>query len=68
MWRNWQTHLTQNQAEIIRAGSSPAIGIRKALPEKLEELFSYLLICMLYQIRCKDNNILSTEHRTITGI
>ena len=27
MWRNWQTHLTQNQADIIRAGSSPATGM-----------------------------------------
>lgn len=27
-WRNWQTHLTQNQAGN-RAGSSPASGIAK---------------------------------------
>ena len=28
LWRNWQTHLTQNQAVNSRAGSSPASGIR----------------------------------------
>lgn len=28
LWRNWQTHLTQNQAVNNRAGSSPASGIR----------------------------------------
>lgn len=27
VWRNWQTHLTQNQAVNSRAGSSPATGI-----------------------------------------
>ena len=27
VWRNWQTHLTQNQADFIRAGSSPATGM-----------------------------------------
>ena len=27
VWRNWQTHLTQNQADNLRAGSSPATGI-----------------------------------------
>lgn len=26
LWRNWQTHLTQNQAVNSRAGSSPASG------------------------------------------
>ena len=30
LWRNWQTHLTQNQAVNSRAGSSPASGTRKA--------------------------------------
>ena len=28
LWRNWQTHLTQNQAGN-RAGSSPASGMNK---------------------------------------
>lgn len=27
MWRNWQTHCTQNAADTLRAGSNPAIGI-----------------------------------------
>ncbi len=27
MWRNWQTHCTQNAADNLRAGSNPAIGI-----------------------------------------
>ena len=26
LWWNWQTHLTQNQTENIRAGSSPVSG------------------------------------------
>ena len=26
MWRNWQTHRTQNATEFLRAGSSPATG------------------------------------------
>ena len=29
LWWNWQTHLTQNQTENIRAGSSPASGTSK---------------------------------------
>ncbi len=33
VWRNWQTHVTQNHAETIRAGSSPATGTRIFSPE-----------------------------------
>ena len=41
LWRNWQTHLTQNQAVNNRAGSSPASGIaKKDLPKhKLMQIF-----------------------------
>lgn len=40
-WRNWQTHLTQNQAGN-RAGSSPASGIKKALEQNCSRAFSFL--------------------------
>lgn len=41
-WRNWQTHLTQNQAVSSRAGSSPASGIKKALEQNCSRAFSFL--------------------------
>lgn len=44
LWRNWQTHLTQNQAGN-RAGSSPASGIAKKDLQKrtLMQIFFYCL-------------------------
>ena len=45
LWRNWYTHLTQNQAVNNRAGSSPASGIaKKDLQERtLMQIFFYCL-------------------------
>lgn len=45
LWRNWQTHLTQNQAVNNRAGSSPASGIAKKDLQKrtLMQIFFYCL-------------------------
>ena len=31
LWRNWQTHVTQNHAVNSRAGSSPASGSMRKL-------------------------------------
>lgn len=42
MWRNWQTHLTQNQAVNSRAGSSPAIGTEKRNVEINISLFYFI--------------------------
>ncbi len=52
MWRNWQTHLTQNQAVNNRAGSSPAIGsvVRTADGESSEEKSSELFLSNVISI------------------
>ena len=40
MWRNWYTHITQNDANNIHVGSSPTIGTNDLTIPKISSIIN----------------------------